>query len=271
MNQVNLKSQRTTRANSRNGTDMKSSEDYLTPNSQSTAEDFPKAARGSVAALIQNLQAPNQDLRSSNPFPLPGLINESRVKGKSPYPNRCQIGSQESTDGSKKLTRPPPVPPHPPPRPGSSHSSSSLSSSITSRSAQSTSSSREGTVPDFVDIEQGLQNREWFHGNLTREAAEDLLFRLNKKGAFLIRYKQQRTQNIPYTLSVFCDKVYHLQIRYLVGDNRYALGREKTNEMTFKGLQALVNHHKDKPLQLIRIEDDSLSGSTKLMCSPRKQ
>ncbi|KAI1901129.1 hypothetical protein AGOR_G00057020 [Albula goreensis] len=98
-----------------------------------------------------------------------------------------------------------------------------------------------------------LQDKEWFAGNCDRKAAEAILSRVNKDGAFLVRRSLGQNARQPYTLVVlYRQKVYNIPIRYLEDTQGYALGKEgKKNEEVFSSLQEIVSHHKDKPILLI--------------------
>ncbi|KAG9334026.1 hypothetical protein JZ751_009258 [Albula glossodonta] len=98
-----------------------------------------------------------------------------------------------------------------------------------------------------------LQDKEWFAGNCDRKAAEAILSRVNKDGAFLVRRSLGQNARQPYTLVVlYRQKVYNIPIRYLEDTQGYALGKEgKKNEEVFGSLQDIVSHHKDKPILLI--------------------
>ncbi|KAJ8414136.1 hypothetical protein AAFF_G00067340 [Aldrovandia affinis] len=94
-----------------------------------------------------------------------------------------------------------------------------------------------------------LQDKEWFGGNCDRKAAEAVLFRVNKDGAFLVRRSSTNAWQ-PYTLVVlYKQKVYNIPVRFLEETHGYALGKE--NEEYFHSLQEIISHYKNKPLLLI--------------------
>ncbi|XP_056140620.1 B-cell linker protein [Lampris incognitus] len=95
--------------------------------------------------------------------------------------------------------------------------------------------------------------KEWFAGDCTRKTAEDLLLRVNKDGAFLIRHSSVQNGRQPYTLAVlYRQKVYNIPIRFLEETQCYALGKEgKKNEEIFSSLQEIVSHHMSNQLPLI--------------------
>ncbi|XP_068560157.1 SH2 domain-containing protein 6 isoform X3 [Cebidichthys violaceus] len=103
----------------------------------------------------------------------------------------------------------------------------------------------------------GNEDKEWFAGDCNRKTAEDLLLRINKDGAFLIRHSSAKGGRQPFTLAVlYRQKVYNVPIRFL-GDTRgYALGKEgKKNEEVFGTLDEMISHHSNNQLLLI----DSMS------------
>ncbi|XP_059910379.1 SH2 domain-containing protein 6 isoform X1 [Gadus macrocephalus] len=103
----------------------------------------------------------------------------------------------------------------------------------------------------------GNEDNEWFTAVSTRKYAEDLLLRINKDGAFLIRPSSSQDPRQPYTLAVlYREKVYNIPIRFVVEMQGYALGKVgKDFEDTFPSLQDIIAHHKKNQLVLI----DSMS------------
>ncbi|XP_030215205.1 B-cell linker protein isoform X1 [Gadus morhua] len=103
----------------------------------------------------------------------------------------------------------------------------------------------------------GNEDNEWFTSVSTRKYAEDLLLRINKDGAFLIRPSSSQDPRQPYTLAVlYREKVYNIPIRFVVEMQGYALGKVgKDFEDTFPSLQDIIAHHKKNQLVLI----DSMS------------
>uniref|UniRef100_A0A672JAX5 B-cell linker protein-like n=1 Tax=Salarias fasciatus TaxID=181472 RepID=A0A672JAX5_SALFA len=101
--------------------------------------------------------------------------------------------------------------------------------------------------------QSGYENREWFAGNCSRKTAEDLLEKVNKDGAFLIRHSSAQSVRQPYTLAVlYQQKVYNVPIRFLEDAQGYALGKEgKKSEEIFPSLDEMVSHHEINQLLLI--------------------
>ncbi|KAG7259138.1 hypothetical protein CRUP_020675 [Coryphaenoides rupestris] len=80
---------------------------------------------------------------------------------------------------------------------------------------------------------------KWFAGDCKRKRAEELLLRINKDGAFLVRRSSSQDPRQPYTLAVlYSQKVYNIPIRF-----------------SFSSLQDIILHHKNNQLLLI----DSMS------------
>ncbi|OBS81901.1 hypothetical protein A6R68_24109, partial [Neotoma lepida] len=77
------------------------------------------------------------------------------------------------------------------------------------------------TKPDEKDVQQN----EWYIGEYSRQAVEDLLRRENKDGTFLVRDCSTKSKAEPYVLMVFHgNKVYNVKIRFLESNQQYALG-----------------------------------------------
>uniref|UniRef100_A0A3Q1EJ88 B-cell linker protein-like n=1 Tax=Acanthochromis polyacanthus TaxID=80966 RepID=A0A3Q1EJ88_9TELE len=99
----------------------------------------------------------------------------------------------------------------------------------------------------------GNEDKEWFAGDCSRKPAEELLMRINKDGAFLIRHSSAQSTRQPFTLAVlYQQKVYNIPIRYLEDTHSYALGKEgKKNEEIFTSLDEMISYHKNNQLLLI--------------------
>ncbi|XP_010782515.1 B-cell linker protein [Notothenia coriiceps] len=101
--------------------------------------------------------------------------------------------------------------------------------------------------------QSGNEDKEWFAGDCNRKKAEELLLRVNKDGAFLIRHSSAKGIRQPYTLAVlYQQKVYNVPIRSMGETQGYALGKEgKKNEEIFNSLDEMISHHKNNQLLLI--------------------
>ncbi|XP_032371040.1 B-cell linker protein isoform X2 [Etheostoma spectabile] len=116
--------------------------------------------------------------------------------------------------------------------------------------------------------QSGNEDKEWFAENCNRKTAEDLLLRVNKDGAFLIRHSSAQSSRQPYTLAVlFQQKVYNIPIRFLGEPQGYALGKEgKKNEEIFGALDEMISHHKNN--QLLLIDSKSQAKHTTYLTHP---
>ncbi|KAM6965462.1 lymphocyte cytosolic protein 2 [Aplochiton taeniatus] len=114
------------------------------------------------------------------------------------------------------------------------------------------------------------QDKEWFAGDCNRKTAEDLLLRINKDGAFLIRHSSAQNTRQPYTLAVlYRAKVYNIPIRFLDETQGYALGKEgKKSEELFSSLQKIISHHKNN--QLLLIDSKSQAKHTTYLTHPAR-
>ncbi|TNN66818.1 B-cell linker protein [Liparis tanakae] len=118
--------------------------------------------------------------------------------------------------------------------------------------------------------QSGLEDNEWFAGSCNRKTAIDLLLRLNKDGAFLIRHSSAQGGRQPYTLAVlYQQKVYNIPIRFLGETRGYALGKEgKKNEEVFGTLDEMISHHKNN--QLLLIDSQSQAKRTTYLTYPAR-
>ncbi|XP_040052661.2 B-cell linker protein isoform X2 [Gasterosteus aculeatus] len=114
------------------------------------------------------------------------------------------------------------------------------------------------------------EDKEWFAGNSNRKTAEDLLLRVNKDGAFLIRHSSAQGSRQPYTLAVlYQQKVYNIPIRFLGETLGYALGKEgKKTEEIFGSLDEMISHHKNN--QLLLIDSKSQAKHTTYLTYPAR-
>nr|XP_046243930.1 B-cell linker protein [Scatophagus argus] len=118
--------------------------------------------------------------------------------------------------------------------------------------------------------QSGNEDKEWFAGECNRKRAEDLLLRVNKDGAFLIRHSSAQSARQPYTLAVlYQQKVYNIPIRFLGETQGYALGKEgKKNEEIFDTLDEMISHHKNN--QLLLIDSKSQAKHTTYLTHPAR-
>ncbi|XP_034548314.1 B-cell linker protein [Notolabrus celidotus] len=116
--------------------------------------------------------------------------------------------------------------------------------------------------------QSGTEAKGWFLGDCNRKQAEELLMRVNKDGAFLIRQSSTQSTRQPYTLAVlYQQKVYNVPIRFLGEARGYALGKEgKKNEEIFVTLEEMISHHKNN--QLLLIDSRSQAKHTAYLTHP---
>lgn len=87
--------------------------------------------------------------------------------------------------------------------------------------------------------EEELKTKPWYHGASTRQEVEPKLIQLKTNGMYCVRQSSGKPSQ-PYTLVVFCeDRIFNLPIR-LRNDRKYALGGEKTDEVSFGSIVELV-------------------------------
>ncbi|XP_040011747.1 B-cell linker protein [Xiphias gladius] len=118
--------------------------------------------------------------------------------------------------------------------------------------------------------QSGNEGKGWFAGDCNRKTAEELLQRVNKDGAFLIRHSSAQNGRQPYTLAVlYQQKVYNIPIRFLGETQGYALGKEgKKNEEIFTTLDEMISHHRNN--QLLLIDSKSQSKHTAYLTHPAR-
>ncbi|XP_056005582.1 basic salivary proline-rich protein 1-like isoform X42 [Ostrea edulis] len=117
--------------------------------------------------------------------------------------------------------------------------------------------------PPVPGSEDDIFQHDWYQ-NVNRAEADEVLKNFGKNGTFLIRPSTKDGQ--PFTLQIYNNtKVYNLPIRQRT-DSKFALGREKKAEETFKTVMDLVNFFKKHTLILAAGGD----GQTRLKhsCPP---
>ncbi|XP_023198877.1 SH2 domain-containing protein 6-like [Xiphophorus maculatus] len=116
--------------------------------------------------------------------------------------------------------------------------------------------------------QSGNEDKEWFAGDCSRQTAENLLNRVRKDGAFLIRYSSDKRPQQPYTLAVlYQQKVYNIPIRFIEESKGYALGKEgKKNEEVFSSLDEMISYHKNN--QILLIDSKSQAKHTAHLTQP---
>ncbi|XP_033757681.1 actin cytoskeleton-regulatory complex protein PAN1-like isoform X4 [Pecten maximus] len=108
----------------------------------------------------------------------------------------------------------------------------------------------------------------WYHNELEREEGNKKLKQISKDGCFLVRKasNKQRALTQPYTLMVYYSGYnYNLKVR-LRSDQKFALGEEKADEVTFELVQDLICHHQKN--EVILVHKSGKQYSTLLTVSP---
>ncbi|XP_041369115.1 B-cell linker protein-like isoform X2 [Gigantopelta aegis] len=109
-----------------------------------------------------------------------------------------------------------------------------------------------------------LASYPWYHGSLGREDADRKLKQLKEDGSFLVR-DSKKSPDQPYTLVLlYNNTVKNLKVR-LRKDNKIALGEEKKDEINFKDVIEMVEHHKKNEVILIKE-----NAKVKLLKTPPK-
>lgn len=151
--------------------------------------------------------------------------------------------AEKSQKPTKHARHPPPVaqndPSPPPPRPGGQRNVGTSNPPQAVNNPQATEAMVEGD----------LNRYPWYHGNIGRTDATNILELYCTDGMFLIR-ASERSPDQPYTLALwYGDRSWNLPIR-LRGDKRYAAGTEKHGETSFGTIVELVEYYKKTMLAL---------------------
>lgn len=101
-----------------------------------------------------------------------------------------------------------------------------------------------------------LQREEWYHGEIERDQSNDKLYSIGQDGTFLVRKSTKGGDNQPYTLVVLYEgHVYNLKMRRRK-DGQIALGEEKPDELAFKDVPSLVQHHRSNDVILVNVKQN---------------
>uniref|UniRef100_A0ABK0LVH9 Cytokine-dependent hematopoietic cell linker n=1 Tax=Rattus norvegicus TaxID=10116 RepID=A0ABK0LVH9_RAT len=113
----------------------------------------------------------------------------------------------------------------------------------------------EKPVPTKFD-EKDAQQNEWYIGDYSRQAVEEVLMRESKDGTFLVRDCSTKSKAEPYVLVVFYgNKVYNVKIRFLESNQQFALGTGLRGNEMFDSVEDIIEHHMYFPIVLIDGKD----------------
>ncbi|XP_029916901.1 B-cell linker protein isoform X2 [Myripristis murdjan] len=241
---------------------------YLDPNEDGDNDDLyleptvacPPAPRG-------QMRMPPPPKTVAAPAPIPMIKPPvPRAKSSSHFPEVKTAPPSEARRSTFPAKFPPPTPgvkppllpnlkeakPSPPPPPV-----------VDSKPAASSSGMKAAK-------QSGDEDKEWFAKDCQRKTAEDLLLRVNKDGAFLIRNSSAQNARQPYTLAVlYRQKVYNIPFALPEETQGYALGKEgKQNEEIFGSLQEIISHHTNN--QLLLIDSKSQAKHTTYLTHPAR-
>ncbi|XP_053407697.1 uncharacterized protein LOC123547480 isoform X6 [Mercenaria mercenaria] len=107
----------------------------------------------------------------------------------------------------------------------------------------------------FSYVPDPLSREEWYHGEIERADTNSRLMSLGQDGTFLVRKSKQGGDTQPYTLAVLYEgHVYNLKMRNR-SDGQVALGEEKPDELAFKDVPALIQHHRNHDVILLNVKE----------------
>ncbi|XP_037685330.1 cytokine-dependent hematopoietic cell linker isoform X2 [Choloepus didactylus] len=97
---------------------------------------------------------------------------------------------------------------------------------------------------------------DWYIREYGRQAVEEALMKENKDGTFLVRDCSKKSRAEPYVLVVFYgNKVYNVKIRFLEGNQQFALGTGLRGDEKFDSVEDIIEHYKNFPIILIDGKD----------------
>ncbi|KAK3592478.1 hypothetical protein CHS0354_008286 [Potamilus streckersoni] len=100
-----------------------------------------------------------------------------------------------------------------------------------------------------------LNGHKWFK-DVERQQANSMVKAKNVDGAYMVRTSSGKETDQPYSLVVlYKNHVYNLKIRHKK-DGRYALGEEKSDELTFKDVPDLIQHHTKQAVMLVNNKEN---------------
>ncbi|XP_040602955.1 cytokine-dependent hematopoietic cell linker [Mesocricetus auratus] len=113
--------------------------------------------------------------------------------------------------------------------------------------------------------EKDVRQNEWYIGEYSRQAVEEVLMRENKDGTFLVRDCSTKSEAEPYVLMVFYgNKVYNVKIRFLESNQQFALGTGLRGNEMFDSVEDIIEHYTYFPIVLIDGKDKA--GEHRVQC-----
>ncbi|XP_060063582.1 B-cell linker protein-like isoform X2 [Ylistrum balloti] len=239
---------------------------------------------------IKPLNIPSQPMMPPRPGPPPPKTDRPEIPnrfGRSPSPGVHNIQSHTRLD-SPELPPPPKLEdfqPPPPPKTKDSYTKVDPGTKPTGDSGKNAPLVPNGNQNDWPDeydddddgeiyddvaaaIADPLGCYAWYHGNIERDNGNKMLKKISKDGCFLLRKSsdEKKAKIQPYTLMVYYSGYnYNLKVRFR-SDQKYALGEEKADEVTFETVPELISHHQSN--EVILVHKSGKQYSTLLTVSP---
>jgi len=116
-----------------------------------------------------------------------------------------------------------------------------------------------GRLPSCLEV----SGEPWYKP-VDRKAAEEMVKQVGENGCFLVRDSRHGGADSPLTLTLFNNnKVFNISIR-LRPDGKVALGKEKSDELGYSSVVAMVAHHKIESLTLTAGSSQQEHSKTRL-------
>ncbi|KAL3864664.1 hypothetical protein ACJMK2_006327 [Sinanodonta woodiana] len=126
--------------------------------------------------------------------------------------------------------------------------------------------SQDDIYDDAVSKPQDpLIGHKWFK-DVGRQEANTMVKAKNMDGAYMVRKSSGKETDQPYSLVVlYKNHLYNLKIRHKK-DGRYALGEEKSDELTFKDVPDLIQHHTKQAVMLVNNKENKQYETILTVC-----
>ncbi|XP_029367047.1 B-cell linker protein [Echeneis naucrates] len=242
---------------------------YLDPNEEPKKEDNDELYLEPTAACAPVPRGPIRPMPPSpKTAPMPMMKPPvPRAKSNSFLPSLNEVQTAPSVEPRRATFPTKPPPPTPSVKPPLPANLKEVKTSPPNHPSSKPAASFGGMR---TTKQSGNESKDWFAGECNRKTAEELLQRVNKDGAFLIRHSSAQNSRQPYTLAVlYQQKVYNIPIRFLEETQGYALGKEgKKNEEIFTSLDEMISHHRNN--QLLLIDSKSNAKHTAYLTHPAR-